>query len=201
MKTLITLIKREWWEWKTSVYGLFGVIAFLGILFLIPIWRFSSGHFEHLNLNMNYQDGVLEMKVDDDEKIKLYNDADSLKIITKSGLHIDTETHKLDVTIITIAGFLLIIAFSGFQILLTLLSLFYFSDSIYKERSNNSTYYFRSLPVNDHLILSSKYISGFIGIILITSVFMIFFNGYANLVLISLDNNLHSFISPYISRI
>lgn len=200
MKNLITLIKREWWEWKTSVYGLFVVIAILGFLFLIPIMKFSSGDFDHLNLNMNFSDGNFEVNIED-ASIEFSNPNDSLLIKTKNGINIKTHQHELSSTIITGSGISLIWAFSSFQILLTFLALFYFSDSLYKERANNSTYYFRSLPINEHYILLSKYISGFIGIILATFVFMVFFSGYIRLVLFTLNNHLYNLISPIIARI
>jgi len=46
--------------------------------------------------------------------------------------------------------------------------MFYFSDALYKERADNSTLFYRSLPVNDHLILGSKIAAGLIGVIGLT---------------------------------
>ena len=42
MSELLTLLKREWWEWKSAILWLIGGFSFILILTLIPIKRISD---------------------------------------------------------------------------------------------------------------------------------------------------------------
>lgn len=51
---------------------------------------------------------------------------------------------------------------------LVLLVLFYLVDSLYKERSDRSTFFYRSLPVSDNTLLLSKLMAGTAGFLLLS---------------------------------
>ncbi len=166
MKPLIVLLKREWLEWKRVVLGTIIIITFLNLLMLLSVSRGSEF----------FQD-----KLDRDGEITL----DDIKINDEKigDVNIRMNGHDVEVTIEgeasksveqVMQGVAAPMAFGmrfgmmgtfGFVLFL---SLFYFSDAVYKERADSSTLFYRSLPLNDHMLLGSKIGAGLIGVIGLT---------------------------------
>ncbi|MCF7807706.1 MAG: hypothetical protein K9M49_00680 [Candidatus Marinimicrobia bacterium] len=167
MKTLTVLLKREWLEWKRVVLGTIIVITFLNFLMLLSVARGSSWFHETMA-----RDGSILMKdvqISDDE-------VGNLEIIQEDGqLQIyyerENESHDVDEFLTEAAKPMVYgmrFGMQGIFLFVLFLSLFYFSDAIYKERADNSTLFFRSLPVNDHYLLGSKILAGLLGVIGLT---------------------------------
>ena len=159
MRTLGVFIKREWMEWRRLVLGAMLVAIFLFSLGLLQINRGiahlnekfgdrKSIDLDGFNFNDFNMDGV-EIHIDDE----------NYSIEFKNEGEIDGLERGIEGLAIAY-GIMLLIGFSLFFGLSMFIGMFYFSDSIYKERSDNSTLFYRSLPVNDHVIILSKILSG-----------------------------------------
>ncbi len=168
MKPSIVLLKREWLEWQRVVTGTILVITFLNLLMLLSVSRGSD--FFHSKLE---QDGHILIEdiqfSDDDEEF----DVDVRMSGKDVELSIDGDDTPRSVEqmlrkVALPVAFGLRLGMMGTFAFILFLSLFYFSDAIYKERADNSTLFYRSLPVNDHLYLGSKIAAGLIGVIGLT---------------------------------
>ncbi|NQV49731.1 MAG: hypothetical protein HQ507_04515 [Candidatus Marinimicrobia bacterium] len=167
MNALRVLLKREWLEWRRVVIGTILIVTFLNLLMLLSVSRGSAffhdklerdGHIKLEDIQINDEnvgDVDIRMKGNDIE-ISIDGDAASKNI--------DKWMSKITVPII----FGLRIGMMGIFGFVLFLSMFYFSDAIYKEREDNSTLFYRSLPVNDHYLLGSKIAAGLIGVIGLT---------------------------------
>lgn len=167
MKPLIMLLKREWLEWKRVVIGTILVITFLNFLMLLSVARGSSyfhetlereGHINLEDIQINDENvGSVDIRMHDNE-VEIYIEGDNTgesvnKILDKAANPV---------------AFGLRMGMQGIFIFILFLSMFYFSDAIYKEREDSSTLFFRSLPVSDHYLLGSKIAAGLIGVIGLT---------------------------------
>jgi|FLOH01.1.fsa_nt_gi hypothetical protein len=167
MRTLGVFIKREWMEWRRLVLGAMLVAIFLFSLGLLQINRGiahlnekfgdrKSIDLDGFNFNDFNMDGV-EIHIDDE----------NYSIEFKNEGEIDGLERGIEGLAIAY-GIMLLIGFSLFFGLSMFIGMFYFSDSIYKERSDNSTLFYRSLPVNDHVIILSKILSGALGVLIVS---------------------------------
>lgn len=166
MKPLMILLKREWLEWKRVMIGTIIVITFLNLLMLLSVSRGSDffrskmDHDGHINLEDIKIDGENIGDVDirmDGKDVEITIEGEP----TKSSREILTR-------VAAPAAFGMRMGMMGTFAFVLFLSLFYFSDAIYKERADNSTLFYRSLPVNDHILLGSKIAAGLIGVIGLT---------------------------------
>ncbi|MBC8214520.1 MAG: hypothetical protein ISR90_05270 [Candidatus Marinimicrobia bacterium] len=203
MKQFLALLKREYWEWKRVIFWTIGVFSFLLLLTLIPIHRLSISFenwgkeekdiaigFGHNNqTNENGSDVFIVFESDNSEipdrvKQRAINGlaGSPLKVIKSFSYGI-------------LAGFLAI------QILIIFIALFYFSDSVFKERSNSSSYFFRSQPLNDNWILLSKLKAGAIGIIGLTLIMLAILFVYIWIAMLSISGEAWDIISGPLSQI
>ncbi len=60
------------------------------------------------------------------------------------------------------------VAVAMLSLVLTVVSIFYLADAIFKERSDGSTFFYRSLPVGDMTLISAKLVSGTVGFLAIS---------------------------------
>jgi hypothetical protein len=104
-------------------------------------------------------------------------------------------------TIIKPYSYGILAGFSMIQLFVLFIGLFYFSDSLYKERSNDSTLYFRSLPVDDHWILFSKLKAGSIGIIGLTISMLSIYLVYSQLAIRTVSGEIWEILSGALSQI
>jgi hypothetical protein len=168
MKPLMILLKREWLEWQRVIIGTILVITFLNLLMLLSVSRGSDflhselekdGHIliedvrfsdedEEFDVDVRMNGNDVELSIDGDDTPRSVE-----QVLKKAALPI---AFGLRLGMMGTFGFILF------------LSLFYFSDAIYKERADNSTLFYRSLPVNDHMLLGSKIAAGLIGVIGLT---------------------------------
>ncbi|MCF7824465.1 MAG: hypothetical protein K9N35_09885 [Candidatus Marinimicrobia bacterium] len=167
MKPLMVLLKREWLEWQKVVIGTILVVTFLNLLALLSVARGSSwfhdklereGHINMQDIQINDGDAFdldIRMHGDDVEFYLEGEDADN-----DINVALDKASRPL--------AFGLRFGMQGIFLFVLFLSLFYFSDAIYKERADNSTLFYRSLPISDHYLLGSKIGAGLIGVIGLT---------------------------------
>ena len=167
MKTLLILIKREWLEWRRVVIGTIAVITFMNLLMLLTVTRGSvwfhetmeeKGHitFEDVHFNDD-ESGDVDIRMNGND-IEVYIEGEDS--VQSTGKWIN----KAAKPILFGMRFGMLGTF-GFVLFL---SLFYFSDAIFKERADNSTLFYRSLPVSDHFLLGSKMAAGMLGVIGLT---------------------------------
>lgn len=167
MKPLMILLKREWLEWQRVVIGTILVITFLNLLMLLSVARGSSwfhetlerdGHInmEDIQINDEYL-GDIDIRMDGND-VEIYIEGE------EEAQNINQELEKASRPI----AFGLRLGMQGIFIFVLFLSLFYFSDAVYKERADNSTLFYRSLPVSDHYLLGSKIAAGLIGVMGLT---------------------------------
>lgn len=168
MKSLIVLLKREWLEWHRVILGTILVITFLNMLMLLSVSRGSDFFHEKLDQDghiyledIQFNDEDAEVDVD----IRMNgNDVE----ITIDGQDTPRSIEKMVGKAAVPITYGMRFGMMGIFLFVLFLSLFYFSDAIYKERSDNSTLFYRSLPVNDHMLLGSKIAAGLIGVIGLT---------------------------------
>ncbi|MFQ6677371.1 MAG: hypothetical protein ACE5D0_03530 [Fidelibacterota bacterium] len=221
MNQLITLFKREWWEWKRVIFWTIGVFSFLLLLSLVPINRLSNT-FEswaedeklwfndEMSVSYNFDDEDLTKKEIEDIKKSLLaigidiNEEDVGFIDSLVIHHKKTTKEQMSnspLTVIKPYGYGIMSGFTIIQVLVLFISLFYFSDSLYKERSNDSTLFFRSQPVNDNFIIFSKLKAGGIGIIGLTLAMLMILLMYLRIAILIISGDLWELISEPISQI
>lgn len=218
MKQFMALLKREYWEWNRVILWTIGVFTFLLMLSLIPMNRLSN-NFEswtederlwlddEMSLSIQYDDE--EISEDDLERIKTKLQEKGLDITGNDNEYLDsllvkgkqTAKEKLADSPLAVIKPYSYGIFSMIQFFVMFIGLFYFSDSLFKERSNYSTFFFRSLPVNDHWILLSKLKAGGIGIIGLTITMLIILLTYSRIAIMTVSGNIWDIISGPISQI
>ncbi len=207
MNHFIAMLKREYWEWRKVIFWTIGVFSFLLLLTLIPLNRLTNEMlsvdnsdmqelataFEHWDLSEEEQEAlskyIKEME-NVHSNIALKTQENMLKVLVKNPMII-VKAYSLGI----ITGFAFI------QLIVVFISLFYFSDSLYKERSNDSTFYFRSLPMSDHKIILSKLAAGGFGFIGLTVIMMLLLFAYSHFALMVLDWDIWKIFSEPLSRV
>jgi len=167
MKPMMVLLKREWLEWQRVMIGTILVITFLNFLMLFSVARGSSWFHETLEREgqINLEDVRINDKDEFDLDIRMHGDEVEVYFEGEdSAADIDEALDKASKPV----AFGLRLGMQGIFIFVLFLSLFYFSDAIYKERADASTLFYRSLPVNDHQVLGSKIAAGLIGVMGLT---------------------------------
>ena len=165
MKLFLVLLKREWWEWKNTIFWVAGIYTFILLMLLVPVSRLSH----HINpdsvkieFDRSFTGGSDNQTYGQDS----YEDWDSSEPSVKAVM-----VYAGGVT----SGILLL------QFLLLFIGLFYFADSLYNERMDFSTLFVRSQPVSDHTVIISKIAGGVLGImgvsLVMSLVFLLFTNG------------------------
>jgi len=177
MRAFMALLKREWLEWQRVIIWIVLIFTFLGFLALFTVNRWSEKINEELTRYGHFT--IEDIKVEDDEgndervsvDIQISEDELILNLERESdeewwdeGVGDEEDWEK---PVIPLAYFLRF-ALQGLFGVVLFLALFYFADAIYKERSDNSTLFYRSLPASDHLLLGSKLVAGTLGIVGLT---------------------------------
>jgi len=191
MKKFLALLHREWWEWRRTVLGTLMVYGFLLALSLVPACRIQdfessnvhfgsewSQHDEH-DTGRNLMQQIFDQGWDGTEEMLV----DNPKIVLKPYSH----------------G--LLAGFHSLAVLILFISLFYFSDALFKERNDGSTLYIRSLPVGDHSILLSKIISGLLAIAGLTLIMTMLAMIHARLLLWVVSSDFSGAIAPVLGQI
>ena len=167
MKPLVVLLKREWLEWQRVIIGTILVITFLNLLMLLSVSRGSD--FFHEKLNQDGHIVIDDFQFNDEEEVDLDIRLNGKDVeITIDGKDTPHSVEKMLNKVAIPIAFGMRFGMMGTFAFVLFLSLFYFSDAIYKERADNSTLFYRSLPVNDHMLLGSKIAAGLIGVIGLT---------------------------------
>lgn len=193
MRPYFMLIKREWWEWRRTILWTVGIFTVLLALSMIPAARMSK-HFESVSTSVDFSKGDGEIIINGMDILPEIMEHGSMGALENT-LRDDPEKVLVPYSISLISGF------HGLQILILFIALFYFSDSLYKERSDGSTLFYRSQPVGDHLILSSKIVSGVIGILGVSMIMSIILLIFAKLNLMVLSSTISDLLLPVFSRI
>lgn len=167
MKSMIVLMRREWLEWKRVVIGTVLVITFLNLLMLLSVARGSSWFHDTLKRDGSINMNNVEFSEDKTGNLHITKEGDSVRVTFESEAGQNHLDQMLDKATLPVA-FGIRIGMQGIFLFVLFLSLFYFSDAIFKERADNSTLFYRSLPVGDHLLLFSKILAGLIGVMGLT---------------------------------
>lgn len=212
MKQFLTLIRREWWEWRRVILWTIGVFTFLMLLTLIPLNKlsntiddsleegqeiFSTKMFKSSNFN---KDEMTEEEWEELSKSLRKNVLPDSILYESKQATIDN-LKKNPMPVIKPYSYALLAGFSTIQMIILFIALFYFSDSLFKERNNSSTLFFRSQPLGDHKVLLSKLVSGTIGIIAVTIVMLIILLLYFRSALGVINENLWDILKTAISQI
>jgi len=200
MKPLMVLLKREWLEWSRVILGTIVVITFLNLLMLITVTRGSNwmhekleqeGHINLEDIQINDEEvGDVDIRMNGDE-VEIYIEGDASPYLVEQWL----EKSASPVVFGMRMGMLGTFAFVLF------LSLFYFSDAIYKERADHSTLFYRSLPVSDHLLLASKIGAGIIGVIGLTLFLSVEYLVFARLAILIIGEPINSLAAGVLGKI
>ncbi|MEA3286577.1 MAG: hypothetical protein U9Q77_04295 [Candidatus Marinimicrobia bacterium] len=200
MKPMMILLKREWLEWKRVIIGTILVITFLNLLMLLSVSRGSNWFHETLE-----RDGEIKM-----EDIKINNEEVGDVTIHMQGEDFEIQfegdgpTKSVDKALKKAAqpiAFGLQLGMQTTFAFVLFLSLFYFSDAIYKERADNSTLFFRSLPVSDHILLGSKILAGLVGVIGLTLFLSIEYLLFARIAIMIMGEPLYTMASAVFDQI
>ena len=200
MNTLKVLLKREWLEWQRVVIGTVIVITFLNFLMLLTVARGSSWFHETLD-----RDGSIKMKdvqISDEDVFDLeihQNDGELEFYVEGENTTADVDAFLDQAAKPVIYG--MRFGMQGIFLFVLFLSLFYFSDAIYKERADNSTLFFRSLPVDDHMLLGSKIGAGLLGVIGLTLFLSLEYLLFVRVAFMIWGDPLNSMVSAVFSRV
>ena len=146
MKAYLTLLIREWREWRT-VMIVVGSLYLLGMIgWSVTLYQ-GSGALIRGDVHTEWGDFRGFDEDDDPEWLTPKEMAN----VSKSEALLFGWSHMLRVG----AAFI--------NVALLVLALFYLVDAVYKERSDGSTFFYRGLPMRDVWILSSKLVTGIIG--------------------------------------
>ncbi|MFQ6611396.1 MAG: hypothetical protein ACE5D7_11465, partial [Fidelibacterota bacterium] len=163
MKLFLVLLKREWWEWKNTIFWVAGIYTFILVMMLVPITKLSHNIDPH-EINFKFDD--IESNWDDHNSSKYQEDFENWKYAEPG------------VKAVVAYGMSLAGGIQFLQMFLLFIGLFYFADSLFTERMDLSTLFIRSQPISDHMVIVSKIVAGFMGIIgvsLIMSLVFLFF--------------------------
>ncbi|MFC1620102.1 hypothetical protein ACFL45_09170 [Candidatus Neomarinimicrobiota bacterium] len=165
MKTFIALLIREWREWRTVILvtSILYVIGLIG--YTVAIYK-GSDALEDEDFRTEWFDDDWERAEDDEEWL---SPKEWAAIGKAEGLFFGW-THMLRVGISFIALSLLVLAF------------FYLVDAVFKERSDGTTFFYRSLPVTDLALLSSKLLVGTVGFLTLSFVMGVILVYYAQII-------------------
>ena len=167
MKPLMILLKREWLEWQRVIIGTILVITFLNLLMLLSVSRGSD--FFHEKMNEKGHIVINDFQFEDEEEVDLDIRINGNDVqINIEGKDTPRSVENMHSKVAIPIAFGLRFGMMGTFAFVLFLSMFYFSDAIYKERADNSTLFYRSLPVDDHVLLGSKITAGLIGVIGLT---------------------------------
>ncbi|UCD37130.1 MAG: hypothetical protein JSW54_09875 [Fidelibacterota bacterium] len=162
MKTYLTLLVREWREWRT-------VMIIVGSLYLVGMVGWSVVLHKGSNALIR---GEIHTEWEDFRGFD--DDDDGPEWLTPRQMAAAGRAHVL------LFGWshMLRVGAAFINVVLLVLILFYLVDAVYKERSDGSTFFYRGLPVSDMSIISSKLVAGmvgFLGISFILGVLWIYF--------------------------
>ncbi len=190
MNRFLFLLKREWWEWRRAILWVFGVIFFMGLITLIPIHRLSN-EFEKWIPEEFAEHADHWTEEDINEFFGELNNSQLPKAAQKG-------TRIAGIAILGLMG---VQSTPVFILVIGILTLFYFADSLFKERDNNSTLYLRSLPINDHAVILSKITAGITGILGISVILAIFSWIFLQLSLITFSSVAYKMVNSVLSQI
>ncbi len=173
MNKFMALIQREWLEWRT-----FWIIVGVIYLLLLGLLAYGSSRvsqeIETHSFSITRDGGEINIEMDEGEgghNISLSDTSEFLEVW----------------------GAIVLGMMEGVNGIIIFLGLFYLTDSLYKERSDQSTFYYRSLPASDLTLLGSKLAFGTVGILsvsfILSSILVLYlhliFPGAANDLLIA----------------
>lgn len=160
MKQFLTLLRREFLEWRTVFFVVTGLYFLLLVLLAYGSYKVSNEIEQHsFSLKRSGQEVIIQF--DNEEENPFTDDEKEPRRITLN----EQPSQILEVWAHVVRGLMV-----GVNFMIVLLAIFYLADAVYKERSDASTFYYRSLPVSDTLVLGSKLVFGTVGILLLSFV-------------------------------
>lgn len=191
MKKFGFLIMREWWEWRKVIYWTLGVYVFLLLLSYLP----ANRTFTHMT-------GLVDIEMDDIGNHHRHGEKLLEQIL--NNIHDPELIDELDenaAPLITAYSTAIIAIFHSLEVLMLFIALFYFSDSLFKERNDCSTLFFRSQPIPDHSVILSKIAAGALGLLLTTLVMSIIGLIHTKLLIMVLTRDAADLFLPVLGRI
>ena len=170
MRTFGRLLIREFQEWRTvflilvSLYVLGLVGAAIGLRYISNDILYQGGE-----VHINWENGDWDWHDDDEEDLEEWLPADEMPDAQRSWMVLLGWSHLLRAAV------------SMLNLVLMVVAVFYLVDAVYKERSDGSTLFYRSLPVSDIGVLSSKLTVGLAGFLLVSLLMGIFWVLFARL--------------------
>jgi ABC-type transport system involved in multi-copper enzyme maturation permease subunit len=155
MKMFLTLLIREWREWRT-VLLVAGILYMIGLIgYTVAIYK-GSHALEDEDWRTEWFDEDWEQDFEEDEPGWL-----SPEEFAQAG--------KADALFFGWT-FMLRVGITFIALSMLVLSLFYLVDAVFKERSDGTTFFYRGLPVTDLALLSSKLLIGTAGFLALSFV-------------------------------
>lgn len=173
MKQFFALLKREFLEWRT----VFLVVISLYVVLLILL---AYGSFRLSNLLGNE---TFTMERNGREMILRFDQGQSGDTLGMQPEHGDNQITfpEQPKEILEFWAHFLRTLLVAVNFLIIILAVFYLTDAVFKERSDSSTFYYRSLPVSDSTVMLSKLTFGTVGILLLSYVLSILLVLYVHL--------------------
>lgn len=152
MKAYLSLLKREFLEWRTVLIVLAAVYALGLVGATVGVSKFSTDVlFRGGDVHFGWDDEEWDFSDRDEEDLKEWLSPGETSDVVRSKLLLFGWSHLLRVGVAMLSLVLMIV------------SIFYLADAIFKERSDGSTFFYRSLPVGDLNVLTSKLTAGTVG--------------------------------------
>jgi len=167
MKSYLSLLVREWREWRT-VMIVVGSLYFLGMVCWSVALHKGSNALIRGDIHTEWENfrGFGNDYNDDEPEWLSPKEMVSVK---RSQVLLFAWTHILRAGV------------SFINLVLLVIALFYLADAVYKERADGSTFFYRSLPVGDLSILSSKLFVGTAGFLAVSFTFGVIWVLFAQL--------------------
>jgi len=166
MRDFITMLHREWMEWRKVVYIILGI--FIALTLLGTYWAHRAA------VKMDKNDFVIHSYSEENKVSVQSSDGwgniqwDSTDSDHPDSLNLRAQMRSEPAKLFEILVGLLRGIMIGINMLILSVSAFYFADALYKERSDASTFYYRSLPISDWVVLGAKFVFGYVGILILS---------------------------------
>ncbi len=152
MKTYLSLLKREFLEWRTVFIVLAAVYALGLVGASVGVNKLSTEVFRDGEVQFGWD----EQEWRDEEQLKEWLSPEETTDVVRSKMLLFGWSHLLRVGVTMISLVLMVVA------------VFYLTDAVYGERSDGSTFFYRSLPVGDVNVLASKLTTGIAGFLMLS---------------------------------
>jgi len=158
MKRFLTLMKREFLEWRTVFFVVIGLYVLLLLVLAYGSYRISNEMQRNsFTVTRDGEEVIIQFDGDSGDQIQFDDEEQEPLILSERPSEI------LEVWAHIVRGLMV-----GVNLVVVLLAIFYLADAVFKERSDSSTFYYRSLPTSDYCLLGAKLTFGTVGILFLS---------------------------------